>query len=234
MKILKSSTFFEHTLAKADILVLAGPSGTGKTEITLNLATFFDQVTVVDLDFSKGDFTLRSERFQAPVPIPQKRSPKRYADTTWMEQEILQLISQAGSQSRVLIDLGGNERGLRFFQMLKPLLYSKNWHLSLVVNFSRPFFQKEENYYAFVRHTEETLELRYHSLIANTHLLEWTRWTTLRESWERTKHLSENLSLPLFFVTIWGKALPLQSFWECFDEAIVVIERFISLPWEES
>lgn len=234
MKILKSSLFFEHTLATADILVLAGPSGTGKTEITLNLATLFDRVTVVDLDFSKSDFTLRSERFQIPFSIPQRRSSRRYADTPWMEQELLQLIAQAGPWNRVLIDLGGNERGLRIFQMLKPLLRQKKWHLSLVTNFSRPFFQKEENYYTFIRYTEETLGLRYHSLVANTHLIEWTHWTTLQKGWERAKRLSENLSLPLFFATIWEKVLPSQPCWKYFDEAVVVIERFIFLPWEES
>jgi len=233
MKILKSSQFFVDTLKAVDILVLAGPSGVGKTELTLNLSTFLTDSTVVDLDFCKGDFTLRSDRFQAPVFIPQKRNPLRYADTPVIDQELLALIGRAGAQNPVIIDLGGDQRGLKIFQVVRPLLAKKNWHVSLVVNFCRPFFQEEESYRTFIVRAEETFNLRFHSLIANTHLVELTDWMTFQEGWQRTRSLAGSLSLPLFFTAVWEEILPSESRWECFDGAVVAIKRFLHLPWEE-
>ncbi len=233
MKVLKSSSFFTDTLKASDILVLAGPSGTGKTEITLNLSTFLPKATMVDLDFCKGDFTLRSDRFHAPVSVPQRKSPMRYADTPSIDQQLLALIGGAGSGNQVIIDLGGDYRGLKIFQVIRPLLRQKNWHMSLVVNFLRPFFQEEEHYHAFARRVEETFNLRFHSLIANTHLMELTDWNMLQESWQRTRNLSDSLSLPLFFATVWEEILPIDLRWECFEGAVVAIKRFLCLPWEE-
>jgi hypothetical protein len=233
MKILKSSRFFADTLKTTDVLVLAGPGGVGKTELALNLSTFLTNSTVVDLDFCKGDFTLRSDRFQAPICIPQKKNPMRYADTPIIDQELLALIGRACAQSQVIIDLGGDQRGLKIFQVVRPLLAKKNWHVSLVVNFRRPFFREEENYRAFIGKAEEAFNLQLHSLIANTHLLELTDWMTLQEGWQRTRSLAGSLSLPLFFTAIWEAILPSESRWECFEDAVVAIKRFLCLPWEE-
>lgn len=233
MKILKSSRFFTETLSENDIFILAGPSGVGKTEITLNLAAFLSHSTVVDLDFCKGDFTIRSDRFRAPVSAPQRKNPIRYAETPSVDQELLSLIGRACAGNQVVVDLGGDHRGMKIFQVIRPILTRKKWHLSLVVNFSRPFFEEEKDYCAFAAKTEEMFDLRFHSLIANTHLMELTDWAVLWKGWQKAKELSHLLSLPLFFATVWEGIVFTDHQWEGFEDAVVAIQRFLCLPWEE-
>ncbi|MEN3185576.1 MAG: hypothetical protein ABDK94_01260 [Atribacterota bacterium] len=233
MRILKSTQFFSDTLSGNDVFILAGPSGVGKTEITLNLAAFLSNSTVVDLDFCKSDFTLRSDRFCAPVPVPQRNNPFRYADVPTIDQKLLSLVGRAAIHGQVVIDLGGDRQGMKIFQVIKPILLKKRWHLSLVVNFSRPFFEEERDYCAFVAKIEEMFDLRFHSIIANTHLMELTDWAMLWKSWQKTKELSHMISLPLLLATVWEGMVSADHRWERFEGAVAAIRRFLRLPWEE-
>lgn len=234
MKVLKSSQFLADTFSENDVLVLAGPSGTGKTEITLNLATFLTNAVVVDLDFCKSDFTLRSDRFCAPAVIPQKEDPLRYADTPQLDQKVLALLGEAGPQRQVIIDLGGDYRGLKVFQVIRPLLERKRWHIALVINFSRPFFQHEGDYCRFAVRVREIFGLQFQSLVANTHLMGLTDRTVLQEGWQKTRNLSRLLAIPILFAAVWEEVLPIHPQWEYFEGAIISIKRFVRLPWEES
>ena len=84
MQILKNSSFLSQEMEDKEIFVLAGPNGVGKTEIALNLTSFFRSLGLdsylLDLDFTKADFTARSERFLSQVSILPGGKGK-YADT---------------------------------------------------------------------------------------------------------------------------------------------------------
>ncbi len=237
MEIIKSSSFFISTIENNHVFVLGGPSGTGKTELALNLATFFERMgilaTVIDLDFTKGDFTLRSNRFRTYVPIPQRGEETRYGNVPHIPQKLLQHIEGASHDRRFIIDLGGNERGMQFLQIVKPVLKHKRVHVTLVTNFFRPFFEAEEHYQSFASRIERGLDFRFHSVIANSHLMEFTTWEVLARSWQKTQNLVTMLSSPLFFATVWGKTCDEEILGECLSGAIVRIKRFLDLPWRD-
>ena len=127
--------------------ILVGHSGSGKTEIAVNLAFGLRrrgaQVTLVDLDLVKPYFRCRlakddleargirlvapqGDRFYADLPIlvPEARTPA--GDGT-------------DGDSRVILDVGGNDLGARVLGSFAGMLDRMATDLLFVVNANRPF-----------------------------------------------------------------------------------------------
>ena len=234
MQILKNSSFLSQEMEEKEIFILAGPNGVGKTEIALNLTSFFQSLGMgsylLDLDFTKGDFTARSDRFLSQVSIlPQGKG--RYADTPLWDKEIPEILSQIDKNHRLIVDLGGDLKGMKSWRSLQSFWRNKEVHLTLVTNFCRPF-SEEENYSDFIEKARTVLNLDFHSVISNTHLIEYTDEDILKMGWQKTGDFSQKESLPIFFVSIW-ESLVRNLSWNIFDSAVVGIQRFLYLPWME-
>jgi len=232
MQILKNSDFLSQEIKEKEIFVLAGPNGVGKTEIALNLASFFCSLGMesylLDLDFTKGDFTARSTRFLSQLSIL-PRGKGRYADTPLWDEEIFQVLSQIGKTHRLIVDLGGDLKGMKVWRSLQSFWEKREVHLALVTNFCRPF-SEETVYFDFITKANAVLDLDFHSIVSNTHLIEYTDGETIKMGWQKAGSFSQKENLPIFFVSIWEdliESLP----WNIFDSAVVSIRRFLHLPW---
>jgi hypothetical protein len=236
VQILKAGGFFAESWQDSEIIVLGGPSGTGKTELTLNLATYLRKALareceLLDLDFVKSDFTLRSGRYRLEVPLRQSFSAARFSEYPVWEKDVLKLFSGASLESPLIIDLGGDERGLRIFRSLAPFWQKKRVYCSLVVNFHRPFFESVESYFSFVHQMKKRVGIRFHSLILNDHLGHHTDETLVKQAFEKATLLSQKLALPIWFVAVWEElGLPF-SFLDSLDCAVLGIRRYLSLAW---
>lgn len=237
MELLKSSKVFEETVATGDIFVFCGPGGTGKSEVAVNFSVFLEgkgtPCTLIDLDFSKGDFTLRSPRFRVPSFLFPQEGRASYIETPLFTQELTALFSRVREGWRLVIDLGRDERGLRLFRSLQPLWEESNTHVTLVVNFARPFFRNVEGYVRFVEDMRQRYSIPFASLVANTHLMGETDVHLLEESWWKTRSLAETLSLPILFVSLWEEKRNYYSLIDWQENAVFAISRFLVLPWRE-
>lgn len=237
MELLKSSKVLEEIVTVGEVFVFSGPGGTGKSEIAANFCAFLKgrgvRCALLDLDFSKGDFTLRSARFDVPDLLFPRKERAAYTETPFFAQDLVALFSQAGEGLRVVVDLGRDEKGLRLFRSLKPLWEKQNTHIALVVNFARPFFEEVTSYVNFVEDVKRRYGIPFASLVANTHLMQETNPYLLEEGWQRTRYLGEALGLPVFFASLWEKKKGYYHFVDWRESAVFAISRFLSLPWEE-
>jgi len=205
MQILKNSSFLSQEIENKEIFVLAGPNGVGKTEIALNLTSFFYSLGIdsylLDLDFTKADFTARSDRFWNEFSIL-PRGKGKYSDTPVWDEEIAKVLSLIDKNHRLIVDLGGDLKGMKSWRSLKSFWDNKEVHLTLVTNFCRPF-SEEGSYLDFIEKAKTILNLDFHSLISNTHLIEYTDKEVLKMGWEKAGYFSHQENLPILFVSIW-------------------------------
>jgi hypothetical protein len=237
VEVLKSSSFLEEVITSGEIFVFSGPGGTGKSEVAANFATLLAtrgiSCTLVDLDFSKGDFTLRSGRFALEQSLILQGGKERYTEAPTFGQDVLELFSRAGGKFRLVVDLGRDERGLRVFRSLKPFWEKRKTHVVLVVNFARPFFEDVESYIAFVRNFREHHGVPFASLVANTHLMHETDPFLLERGWKKTQALEKVLNLPILFASLWERNKNYYPLVDWGESAVFAISRFVVLPWGE-
>lgn len=236
MEVLQLSDIFTRAIEENEIFVFSGPGGTGKSEIAANIATFLRTrgipCAVVDLDFGKSDFTLRSQRFALEeFFFPQKKVP--FSEAPIVERELIGLFQEAGSDLRLVVDLGGDQKGFRVFRSLKPFWEKKKMEMVLVVNFARPFFKRPKDYVTFLREIGERFGVGFSSLVANTHLMHETDYALLAEGWKKTQRLEEELGIPVLFASLWEKKRVLYPLINWGGNAVASISRFARLPWGE-
>ena len=124
MQILKNSDFLSQEVKEKEISVLAGPNGVGKTEVALNLASFFCSLGRESylLDLILPKVTLPPEApalfFLSQLSIL-PRGKGRYADTPLWDEEIFQVLSQLGKTHRLIVDLGGDLKGMKVWRSLQ-------------------------------------------------------------------------------------------------------------------
>lgn len=237
MELLKSSRVLEEIVAASEVFVFSGPGGTGKSEVAANFCVFLEKkgipCALLDLDFSKGDFTLRSPRFGISHLLFPHKGKASYVETPLFTKDLVDLFSQVGKGLRLVVDLGRDEKGLRLFRSLKPFWGKGNTHVTLVVNFARPFFEEIASYVSFVEDMKRRYGVPFASLVANTHLMRETDSSLLREGWQRTRALGEILRLPIFFASLWEEKKDCYRSIEWEESAVFAISRFLMLPWGE-
>ena len=132
-----------ENLPKARILVLVGNYGSGKTEISLNLALKLarrgEKVTLVDLDIVNPYFR-SSERTE----LLEKEGVKVYAPSFAMSTvDVPSLPADiqavfADKSRRVIFDVGGDDTGAAALGQYKPYFDQDDVEVLFVVNAFRP------------------------------------------------------------------------------------------------
>ncbi len=199
-----------YDVLAAPLVILVGHFGSGKSEIALNLAFGMKErgrdVSVVDLDVVKPYFRVRlaraelqakgirlivpdDERFFADLPIilPQVRGALARTDDTG---------------SRVIVDAGGDDQGVRALGAMSDLVDPARAELLFVVNTRRPFAEDQAGLLAMLREIEAAAHLRVTGLIANTHLMEETTPEIVRSGVAAARELSATTGIPVRFCAV--------------------------------
>lgn len=176
------------------VVVLAGPSGSGKSEISLNLALQHKQqepVVLVDLDIIKPLFRLRNLRAQ----IEPLRLRFITTGSEWDVTDMPILPGQLGrwleSDQTVIVDLGGDGAGARVLVQYASSLPVGETDMLFVANPNRPFARNAEESLAALRGIEANTGIPFTALVSNPHLKEYTALSTILDG----HHLVEELSL---------------------------------------
>ncbi len=157
------------------ILIFFGGYGSGKTEISINLAVHFasrgEQVTLVDLDTVTPFFRTRERQEEIEAYGVRVVTPPDAVRSSSLPipPSGLRYIPEA-VKGRVILDVGGNDPGARVLRSIKDKLVQGEFEALFVVNTQRPFTRDVPSIQSMLRSVEHASNLSATGLVCNTHL----------------------------------------------------------------
>jgi len=214
------------------VLVLAGPSGSGKSEISANLALQLNRsgsVVLIDLDLVKPLFRLRNarqgiERFKIHLVTPGGEWDN--SDFPVVPGEVNRWLS---SDKRVIIDVGGNGQGAKILNQYRNLLDQAEFLMFFVCNPYRPFSGSPQSLQEQLESIESQTGLKVKGIVSNPHLKEHTDSEIIKFGHALVEDFSQRTGLPVLLVAVREDLVPSVSFR---TTPILPLKVFIRLPWE--
>ena len=194
-----------ENLPKARILVLVGNYGSGKTEISLNLALKFarrgEKVTLVDLDIVNPYFR-SSERTE----LLEKEGVKVYAPSFAMSTvDVPSLPADiqavfADKSRRVIFDVGGDDTGAAALGQYKPYFDQDDVEVLFVVNAFRPLSGDADSVCDLMLRVAGRSRLSPTAGINNANVAWETEESDLVRGEELLREVSTRMNLPIGYL----------------------------------
>ena len=229
------------------VSILTGHYGTGKTEVSVNLALALaaegEQVMLADLDIVNPYFRSRERR-----PLLENTSAP--SDFPWLYaflNTILRIRSQACSDADVpalpaelltilenreirgILDIGGDPVGARVLARFQPKIVQEDYQLIFVLNANRPEVRDAESAAAYLRSIEAVTGLTCSGLVNNTHLCGETTPAEIRKGAALAQEVSRQTGIPILCHTAERRFLESLS---DLGEPVFPIAINMKKPWE--
>lgn len=220
------------------IVVIVGGYGSGKTEVSINLAVNRKRdgidVRVADLDLVNPYFRTREARealskLGIDVVVP----PKQYlqADLPILSPAISGLIRRPSQLT--LIDVGGDNVGAKVLAALADALRDKSVHMLQVVNPFRPFTDTVAGCAKMQKEIDKASKMRISGIVGNANLIDETTTDSIYYGYDFVRSFSEESRLPLEFITIESYLLPKIDV-KRFSCPVLPIDRQLVPPWRKA
>jgi hypothetical protein len=220
------------------IVVIVGNYGSGKTEVSINLAVNRRRsgvaVKIADLDLVNPYFRTREARkplseLGIEVVVPDEKYLQ--ADLPILSPAITGLIRRPSPLT--IIDAGGNDVGATVLAALADSLGKKHVHMLQVVNPYRPFTDTIENSLRMRDEIERASKMTVNGIIGNANLIDETSVDNIYNGYDFVKALSEKSRLSLKFITAPVELLPELDV-SRFSCPVLPIERQLVPPWKKA
>jgi hypothetical protein len=215
------------------IVIFAGPAGSGKSEVSVNVCRLLKQrepVALVDLDIVKPLFRLRNMRQHLePFQIRLISSGEQW-DVSDLPVLPADLGSWLSSDSRVVIDLGGEGAGARVIRQYQSVLDGQDAEVFLVVNPYRPFSASAEALALQLAEIESFTGLAIHHLISNPHLKEHSSLAKILSGHQVVEEFASLSDRPILFLAVQEDLV--SAVREAVTAPILPMKLFIRPPWE--
>lgn len=226
--------FADKELLTPRIKIISGHYGSGKTEISLNLALALRQevasVAIVDLDIVNLYF--RSREY---APMLEQAGVQLYAGNIEGDSVDVPALSGAiraplqQSDTQTIIDLGGNPIGARVLGVYQQQLLDAGCAHYFVINANRPETATLEQVLAFMDDIARVAGIPITGLISNTHLLEETTAADIARGLALTEAVSAATHIPVRFVTC--RATLCDELPENLNTNVLPLEIFMRRKW---
>jgi hypothetical protein len=220
------------------IVVIVGNYGSGKTEVSINLAVNRKRagidVLIADLDLVNPYFRTREARKSlSKLGIDVVVPPEKYlqADLPILSPVIAGLIRQPSKLT--LIDAGGNGVGATVLATLADSLQNKDVHMFQVVNPYRPFTDTVSGCLKMRDEIEKASKITINGIIGNANLIDETKAEDIYKGYDFVKAMSKESRLPLEFITATAELLPEINV-KRFSCPVLLIERQLVPPWKKA
>jgi hypothetical protein len=220
------------------IVIIVGNYGSGKTEVSINLAVNRKRagldVRVADLDLVNPYFRTREARKQlSELGIDVVVPPEKYlqADLPILSPVIAGMIRRPSQLT--LIDAGGNDVGSVVLATLAGPLRDKSVHMLQIVNPYRPFTDTIKGCLKMRDEIEKASKITISSIVGNANLIDETTAEDIYKGYDFVKALSDQILLPLEFITVAKELLPEIDI-ERFSCPVLTLERQLVPPWKKA
>jgi hypothetical protein len=220
------------------IVVVVGNFGSGKTEVSINLAVHRKRrgldVRIADLDLVNPYFRTREARKALEAcGIDVVLPPQEYmqADLPILSPTIAGMIRQP--DGLVILDVGGDDAGAMVLAALADAFSGGQVHMLQVVNPLRPRTATVEGCLKIRDEIEKAAHLTISGLIGNANLIDETGTEEIYSGYDFLKKLSAASGLPLEFITIAQELLPDIEI-QRFTCPVLTIARQLVPPWKEA
>ena len=220
------------------IVVVVGNFGSGKTEVSINLAVHLKHrgldVRIADLDLVNPYFRTREARKALEAcGIEVVLPPQEYmqADLPILSPTIAGMIRQP--DGLVILDVGGDDAGAMVLAALADAFSGGQVHMLQVVNPLRPQTTTVEGCLKIRDEIEKAAHLTISGLIGNANLIDETGIEVIYEGYDFLQKLSAASGLPLEFITIAQELRPDIEI-QRFTCPVLTIARQLVPPWKEA
>ena len=220
------------------LVVIVGNYGSGKTEVTINLAIDRKnagmQVRVADLDLVNPYFRTRAaadllEGEGIEIVLPPKALLN--ADLPVLSPLIAGLIRRPGELS--LVDVGGDDAGATVLAALADAFQGTSYRMLQVVNPMRPYTDTVEGCLETCRRIEIASGMTVNGLIGNANLMHATTPQDIIGGFEFVSRVSQKSGIPLDFITAAADLMP-QIDIDSISCPVLAVRRQLVPPWEKA
>ena len=215
------------------VSILTGHYGTGKTEVSVNLALALaaegEQVMLADLDIVNPYFRSRERRpllEKAGVRVISSQACSD-ADVPALPAELLAILENR--EIRGILDFGGVRVGARVLARFQPKIVQEDYQLIFVLNANRPEVREAESAVAYLRSIEAVTGLTCSGLVNNTHLCGETTPAEIRKGAALAEEVSRQTGIPVLCHTAEQRFLESLS---DLREPVFPIAINMKKPWE--
>ncbi|MEA3434820.1 MAG: cobalamin biosynthesis protein CbiA [Thermodesulfobacteriota bacterium] len=220
------------------IVVIVGNYGSGKTEVSINLAVNKKRagidVKIADLDLVNPYFRTREARHQlSMLGIDIALPPEEYlqADLPILSPVVAGLIKNPVELT--IIDAGGDDAGATVLATLADAFKGKSFQMLQVVNPLRPFTGTVEGCLKMRSEIEAASKMTINGIVGNSNLIDETRAEDIYNGYDFVKLLSQESGLALKFITV-PSDLMAEIDISRFSCPVLQIERQLVPPWKKA
>jgi len=220
------------------IIIIVGNYGSGKTEISINLAVNRRQsgidVSVADLDLVNPYFRTREARKQlSELGIGVILPPEKYlqADLPILTPSVAGLIRKPSRLT--ILDVGGDKVGAMVLAALADAMDGKAYRMLQVINPFRPFTDTLKGCKKMKDEIEKASRMQISGIIGNVNLIDETTADIIYDGYDFVSTVSEETGLPLEFITVpsWlSDEIDIKRF-SC---PVLKLHRQLVPPWKKA
>lgn len=190
------------------VLLLCGHYGSGKTNIAVNLAMRLAQkhprVTIADLDIVNPYFRTKDSENdfrEAGIRLICSAYANSNVDIPALPPDLYAITDDR--DMRVIIDVGGDDRGALALGRITPALVEENnYEMMMVINCYRPLTRDADSTIEVMREIETACGIRFTGLVNNSNLGAETVAEDVIKSVSYAKEVAEKSGLPLLMTAV--------------------------------
>jgi len=215
------------------VTVICGHYGTGKTNLSINLALDCaregESVTLIDMDivnpyFRSSDYA--EELTKAGVRVLGPNFANSNLDTPSLPASIGYSIEE---DQKVIIDVGGDDAGATALGVYRRQLEKADPEVVYVINRYRSQTTVPEEAVQILREIENAARIKADCIVNNSHLKNLTTAETILDSVPFAEKVSELTGLPIKFTTAPAGVDLLNKIPNMYP-----ISVFVKAPWEKA
>lgn len=187
-----------------NITFLTGYYGSGKSEITVNLAIQKQVDIVVDLDIINPYFRSREMEKELSLKgiesISSDMEARMTLDMPYISRKIYKPFYD--KSLKAIYDLGGNDQGAKLLRQFEDYI-DRDIDLFLVINIFRYETDSVVKILELINKIEGMGGFKITGLINNSNLLRETTKEEILKGQDIIKKVSEKTNLPIVYTTVW-------------------------------